>query len=515
MAQRCKARAGWASTPGLAVALCALLTSTGPAAAQPGASPAAPTPAAIAAANRVTWGVDQAALAAPPGQLFLAGNPPLPPVAQAQIDAMRITREPMVQIAQEMQAQSKAINAMPDPAARQTARQQWQQALGDLQREAATRSLLRDLYSPAQLQEQMTWFWCNHFSVFAGKREIRMLLGGYEDGLRARALGHFRDLLEASLRAPAMLQYLDNDQNAAGHINENYARELLELHSMGVGSGYSQTDVQELARILTGVGIRFEGDDPRLPPQLQRYYRRDGLMVFNPQRHDFGDKHFLGHIISGKGPNGGWGEVEQALNLIAASPATARHVSAQIAQYFMGDGVPPALVDRMAAAWQHSGGDIPTVLRLLFAAPEYRASLGKGFKDPVHYVVSAVRLAYDGRVILNTDPMLGWLGRMGEGLYGRETPDGYPLAAAAWTGPGQMEARFEIARAIGNGSAGLFKPRGANTTDQPAFPQLQNALYYNALATTLSPRARATLAQATSPQEWNMLFLASPDFMRR
>ena len=146
---------------------------------------------------------------------------------------------------------------------------------------------------------------------------------------------------------------------------------------------------------------------------------------------------------------------------------------------------------------------------------EYRASLGHAFKDPMHYVISAVRYAYDGRPILNADPILGRLNRMGEGLYAHETPDGCPLEAASWTGPGQMEVRFEIARTIGNGSAGLFRPRGKDMVDQPAFPQLQNAVYFNGLAQTLGPATRGALDQATSPQEWNMLFLASPDFMRR
>ncbi|MCU6424477.1 DUF1800 domain-containing protein, partial [Klebsiella aerogenes] len=158
----------------------------------------------------------------------------------------------------------------------------------------------------------------NHFNVHAPKRDIRAMVGDYEDTLHARALGKFRDLLEATLRHPAMLRYLDNDQNSAGHINENYAREIMELHTMGVGSGYSQQDVQELARILTGVGVDLKPDAPKLKPQWQPLYVRAGLFEFNPARHDFGDKHFLGHDIKGRG----FAEVEQAIDLIASSPAT-------------------------------------------------------------------------------------------------------------------------------------------------------------------------------------------------
>jgi uncharacterized protein (DUF1800 family) len=480
-------------------------------------------PAQLGWVNRITWGTNQGAVtgAAAAGAdlkavLRSAPDATLPAVAQAQIAAMRISREPMAALVVAMDAQSRAANALTDPDQKKAAQGDYQKAMNDLAREAATRSILRDLYSPAQLQEQMTWFWFNHFNVQAGKRDIRAMVGDYEDqAIRPHALGKFRDLLEATLRHPAMLRYLDNDQNAAGHINENYAREIMELHSMGVGSGYSQRDVQELARILTGVGVDLKPDAPKLKPALQPFYVRAGLFEFNPARHDFGDKPFLGHVIKGSGKDAGFGEVEQALDLIAASPATAHHVSGQIAGYFMGDDPSPALVARMAATFRRSDGDIAQVLRTMFQSAEYRASLGTAFKDPVHYALSAVRLAYDDRVILNADPIIGWLGRMGEGLYAHETPDGYPMRAAAWTGPGQMAVRFEIARQIGGGSAGLFKPRDAGAVDQPAFPQIQNALYYNGVEQTLRPATRTALGQAISPQEWNVLFLSSPDFMRR
>lgn len=469
----------------------------------------ADTTVELARSNRATWGLSAS------GTAEAAHRDGLPAAAQAQIDAMRITRERPAQLLAEVDGMRREASASTDPAQRQALQQAYQQALNDLKREAATRSLLRDLYSPDQLREQLTWFWFNQFNVHAQKRDIRALVGDYEDTIRTHALGSFRDLLEATLRHPAMLRYLDNDQNAVGHINENYAREIMELHTMGVGSGYSQADVQELARILTGVGVRVEPDEPRLPPRLQPYYRRDGLFEFNPARHDFGTKQFMGHTIAGSG----YGEVNQALDLIAGSPATARHVSTRLATWFMGDNPPPAVIDRMVAAWQKSHGDIARVVAAMMAAPDYGRTLGQAFKDPLHYVVSSVRYTYGDRVILNADPMLGWLRRMGEGLYDHETPDGYPLGAGAWTGPGQMAVRFEIARAIGSGAAGLFHIPGAGPgvppVDQPAFPQLQNAVWYGGLAAAMSPQTRAVLDQATSPQEWNMLLLASPEFMRR
>jgi len=510
-----------------------------------GTTASAAQTSAPALLDRVTWGINEpsAALAGHgtdrwlEDQLRAKADAPLPSAAQAQIDALRISHEPLAQLVVEMDAQNKAYGAITDPAQKQIAVAAYQQAMRGLADEAATRSLLRDLYSPTQLREQMTWFWFNHFNVQANKRDIRAMVGDYEDSaIRTHALGRFRDLLEATLRHPAMLRYLDNDQNAANHINENYAREIMELHTMGVGSGYSQKDVQELARILTGVGIDLKPDAPKLKPALQPLYIRAGLFEFNPARHDFGDKVFLGHSITGSG----YAEVEQALDLIAASPATAHRVSAQLAAYFMGDAVPPALVDRMAETFRTSKGDIPRVLRTLFRSREFKASLGTSFKDPVHYAVSAVRLAYGDRVILNTAPLRGWLNRMGEGLYARETPDGYPMTSAAWTGPGQMAVRFEIAHQIGYNGAGLFTPpappaapvvaaispmavMAATPATSPApapatppiVPQIRNASWFADLNRPIRPATRDALAAATSPREWNALFLSSPDFMRR
>jgi uncharacterized protein (DUF1800 family) len=504
--------------------------------------------------NRLTWG----ASAADVGNEKVGSNhwldtqlkhpdDTLPPAAAAQIAAMRISRKPLAALVVEQDAANRYANKITDPAQKDLARKAYQQDMNALANEAATRSLLRDIYAPDQLREQLTWFWFNHFNVQAQKRDIRAMVGDYEDTIRDHSTGKFRDLLEATLKHPAMLRYLDNDQNAANRINENYAREIMELHSMGVGSGYTQKDVQELARILTGVGINLNPTAPKLNPQRQALYLRAGLFEFNPNRHDFGDKQFLGHTIKGSG----FGEVEEALDLIARSPATARHVSEQLATYFMGDTPPVAVVDRMTATWQRSDGDIAQVLRTMIRAPEFKQSLGTVFKDPMHYAVSSVRLMYGDKVIVNAQPIIGWLNRMGQGLYARETPDGYPMTSAAWTGPGQMSVRFEIARQIGGGAAGLFKPpappaaagsmamagpmaSGMMTSGMasgapplaaaspappagpvPALPVLQNAAYYSAVAPVLGGQTKAALTQATSPRQWNALFLSSPEFMHR
>ena len=356
----------------------------------------------------------------------------------------------------------------------------------------------------------MTWFWFNHFNVHQYKANLRMLVGDYEDkAIRAHALGHFRDLLEATLRHPAMLRYLDNADNAVGHINENYAREIMELHTMGVGSGYSQKDVEELARVLTGIGIDIKPETPKLKPELQGLLIRDGLFEFNPARHDFGDKVFLGQTIKG----GGFAEVEEALNILCRHPATARHIARQIAVYFVGDNPPVTLVDHMTQTFMRTDGDIASVLDTLFHAPEFAASFGTRFKDPVRYVYSAVRLAYDTKVVLNTAPIQNWLNRLAEGLYNHQTPDGYAMTSAAWNGSGQMSTRFEIARQIGSNSAGLFKPTAPDTAELPAFPLLQNDLYFTALRYKLNASTQAALDKAISPQDWNTLFLSSPEFM--
>jgi uncharacterized protein (DUF1800 family) len=435
----------------------------------------------------------------------------LPASVQAQIDAMAISQKPMIELVADIAAKNKALSQITDPDLKKAAGQVSQQMMNDLAKQAATRQILRDLYSPSQLRERMTWFWFNHFNVHEYKGDIRAMLADYEDkALRAHALGKFRDLLGATLRHPAMLRYLDNAQNAVGHINENYAREIMELHTMGVGSGYTQHDVEELARILTGVGIDANPENPHLSPELEGQLVREGLFEFNPARHDYGDKTFLGHMIKGRG----LAEVDEALDILAHHPATAHHIARRIAIYFMADDPPKALTDRMADAFQHSDGDIATVLRAMVEAPEFAAPQPGKFKDPLRYVLSAVRLAYDDKPILNTAPIQGWLNRMAEGLYNHQTPDGYPLASSAWNGPGQLAVRFEIARQIGSGSAGLFKPDEPGATDHPAFPQLQNALYFATLRQSLKPNTIAVLDQAVSPQEWNALFLSSPDFMR-
>jgi uncharacterized protein (DUF1800 family) len=255
------------------------------------------------------------------------------------------------------------------------------------------------------------------------------------------------------------------------------------------------------------VGVNV-GDAPRLKPEWQPLYLRRGAFEFNPARHDFGSKTLLGHSIEGKG----FGEVEAAVGLIVAQPACARFISRELATYFVADNPPPALVERMAQTFMHTDGDIAAVLHTMFMSREFDAALGGKFKDPMRFVVSAVRFAYDGRPINNTRPMLNWLNGLGEASYGRPTPDGYPLTELNWASSGQMSRRFEIARSIGAGNAGLFDPEDGSAATVTGFPQLSNRLYFEAVEPFLAVHTKDALNRANSQQEWNTFLLSSPDF---
>jgi uncharacterized protein (DUF1800 family) len=421
--------------------------------------------------------------------------------------------------------EQQRINTLPTEDAKQQARMAMNQAGNQAVYETARRHLMRALRSPAslQLREQMTWFWMNHFSVFSGKANIRWSLAEYEDkAIRPHALGSFRELVMASLTSPAMLEYLDNAQSAAGKINENYARELMELHTLGVsggpsGSRYSQQDVQELARVLTGVGLNLSDNTPHFGPAQQALYIRRGVFEFNPARHDKGEKIVLGVRINGKG----FDEVEEAVTMLCRQPATSRFISTKLAQYFVADDPPPPLVDRMARTFQKSDGSIAAVLKTMFLDKEFAKTLDapepklQKFKDPMQFVASSLRLAYEEKTLTNYHPAVNWLQQLGEPLYGRVTPDGYPLTEPAWTSSGQLVRRFEIARAIGSGNAGLFNAEDNSPGPTTGFPMLTSRLYYDSIEPALGVKTRQALEKTSSQQEWNTILLASPDWMQR
>ena len=249
------------------------------------------------------------------------------------------------------------------------------------------------------------------------------------------------------------------------------------------------------------------GDKPKLKAEWAPLYIRDGAFEFNPARHDFGDKMFLGQNVHGAG----FDEVRNAVEIIVSQPACARFVSRKLAMYFVADDPPPQLIEQMSRTFTKSHGDIRAVLETMLASKELTRSLGTKFRDPMQYVIASVRLAYDDKPIESVRPIMNWLNALGEPLYGRATPDGYPLTASAWTSSGQMSRRFEIARAIGSGNAGLFQPEGGAVAQRTGFPQIATRVYYDSIEPQLAADTRAALDKASSQAEWNTFLLASPD----
>jgi hypothetical protein len=388
--------------------------------------------------------------------------------------------------------------------------------------QAAAARIYRALYSPRQLQEVMVDFWYSHFNVFVGKGLDHLWVGNFEaEAIRPYALGHFRDLLLATARHPAMLFYLDNQLNTAPGspgargdqigLNENYAREIMELHTLGVDGGYTQADVVTLARILTGWG-------------LDRRNLRFGVepaFGFDPARHDNSDKVLLGRAIKG----GGEDEGIAAIDLLARSPATAHHIAFQLAQYFVADQPPAGLVDRLAERFRATDGDIAAVLKTLFASSEFRDSAGQKYKTPYQFVLSAVRAA--GTDVQNPQPLLGTLNRLGMPIYGCPTPDGYKNTEDAWLSPDATTLRIGFATGLARGALPLAPPppepapilqpaaaSGEPAPPPPKSPPVEAAPLEQLLLPVLGKQTLAAIAEAPPGLHAAMVF-GSPDFMRR
>ena len=308
---------------------------------------------------------------------------------------------------------------------------------------------MRAVTADDQVHEVMADFWFNHFNVFLDKGADRILLPTYvEEVIRPRALGRFEDLLVATARSPAMLFYLDNVESVAPPegaappsgaanprrrgINENYARELLELHTLGVDGGYTQRDVIEVARILTGWGM--------MPPE------QGGGFVFRPRLHDSGEKTVLGvHFPAGHGEDEG----VRLLEMLARHPATVRHVCTQLCARFVRDDPPAGCVDAAIAAWQRSDGDLREVLRAIVRSPEFWAARGVKFKTPLEFVVSAARAV---RADPDTTPGLAnAVARLGQPLYRQPSPAGYPERQEEWVNSGALLDRMNFAVALAAG----------------------------------------------------------------
>ena len=316
--------------------------------------------------------------------------------------------------------------------------------------------LTRDIYSNAQLQEVMTDFWLNHFNIYLRKNELMpyYLVSYARDSIRPYALGKFEDLLESVAHSPAMLIYLDNassigpdslaarraarrawrmpnrKRKAPEGLNENYGRELMELHTVGVNGGYTQKDVIQAARILTGWTV-------------QRPLRGGGF-VFNPNRHQPGTETVMGKKFKDHGEAQG----REFLHFLATRPATAQFLSRELAERFVSDNPPQSLVDRMAHTYISSDGDISAVLTTLFHSPEFWASSDNGskVKTPLEFVVSAIRAS--NAQVSNLRPLAYALRQMGMPLYGCVPPAGYSWEESAWVSSGALVDRMNFALAL-------------------------------------------------------------------
>ncbi|WP_170235266.1 DUF1800 domain-containing protein [Verticiella sediminum] len=472
--------------------------------------------------NRITWGLNSlvATTYAQEGrngfaiQQLRPGPAALPVSVQERLNAMELGQTPADNVARSIRADEKRIQAAPENEARQALRDELGRRMQRLQSEALEYSLLRHLHSPHQFQERLTWFWTNHFNVSIRKAAVsRVLAPNFEEhAIRPHVFGRFEDLLMATLRHPAMLIYLDNFQNRAGKINENYGRELMELHTLGVDGGYTQADVTALSRSLTGLAVNYEKDETGLAEQYRAGYEHDGLFEFRPERHDASDKVLLGKPVKG----GGMDEVQTVVRRLARHPSTARHISRKLATWLVADEPPEELVKAMTATYSRTGGDLSAVLRTMLGHQGFEASLDDNdFKDPMRYVLGGMRMLYDSpeTLVVNAQPLIQWLSALGQAPFMRDTPDGYPIRRTDWQSSGQMAARFDVAQRMAAGPTQLFFIDSPPNDTKPLVPDAGHLLYDKWLANNVRPATRQVLAQARTLHEWNVLWLASPDFM--
>jgi uncharacterized protein (DUF1800 family) len=291
-------------------------------------------------------------------------------------------------------------------------------------------SLIRQLYSPAQLYERMVEFWSDHFNINILDDRIYVFKASEDrEAIRPNALGKFRDLLQANARSPAMLLYLDNYSNTKFGPNENYARELLELHTLGVDGGYTEDDVVAVARAFTGWTIDEETLEFR----------------FRPGLHDSGKKRVLGQKIRTV-QNGGVGDGQQVLDLLASHPATARFVSTKLARRFVSDNPPEKLVDNLVTVFLETDGDIKALLRTLFHSEEFWVSTELKMKRPVDLMTSVYRRLGFSADDDTFEYLNKKLDQMGQIPFLWETPDGYPDTAEYWTNTAALVNRWNVAK---------------------------------------------------------------------
>ncbi|MFQ5683598.1 MAG: DUF1800 domain-containing protein [Candidatus Binatia bacterium] len=367
--------------------------------------------------------------------------------------------------------------------------------------------LLRAVYSRRQLYELMVDFWTNHFNVFARKGADKWLITSYDrDTIRPHALGYFRDLLLATAQSPAMLFYLDNWLSVGPQaslrrfrrharrrirrgLNENYARELMELHTLGVDGGYSQKDVQEVARCFTGWTIRR--------PRGEAKFR------FAPRRHDRGEKVVLGTTIA---PGRNLDDGIQVIDLLARHPSTARFLATKLVRRFVSDNPPQSLVNQAAEAFRRSDGYVPSVLQAIIRAPEFFSTLSfrAKVKKPLELIASALRIL--GADVHNAKPLLRYLAQMGELPFMARPPTGYADVGPSWVNASALLTRMNFALDL----------TGSRIRGTTVKPDAQNGDQILPLVASggLSDTTRAALAKVSGP-EGTALLLAAPEFQRR
>ncbi|MBY0402314.1 MAG: DUF1800 domain-containing protein [Cyanobacteria bacterium] len=414
--------------------------------------------------------------------------------------------------------------------------QQKRQDAGIIIDQARQARILLALRSPRQLKEQLVDFWFNHFNIYSAKDKNRLWVGAFErQAIRPYVLGRFRDLLGATAHHPAMMVYLDNDKNRflgpsdvqgkPKGVNENYARELMELHSLGVDGGYSQTDVIELARILSGWGVcplnsrpnlssnAMAGIpvDPYLPSKPAPFlYPNGNGFCFNPKFHDPGTKVFLGKTFQGDGLMEG----ERALDLLAQHPSTAKHISYQLAEYFVQDNPPPSLVNRLQARYLQTNGSIEEVLRTLFHSPEFwnPQVYQCKFKTPYQYLLSCLRATQTP--VTTYKPIYGLLEQMGMPLYNYLTPEGYKNTQVAWSNPDALMRRILFSYQLGQGAFAAQLKGDRSPGEKIPLTPLQTEPLKDVVWLELSPKSQDAIHHAPN-KLWVAMMLGSPEWMFR
>ena len=383
--------------------------------------------------------------------------------------------------------------------------------------------LYRALYSNRQLEEVLADFWFNHFNIFEGKERVRAMLPSYErEAIRPHVLGKFRDLLLATARHPAMLYYLDNWQSMSPEVfqigpfapgpfvpaqqlarqahglNENYGREILELHTLGVNGGYTQQDVIAVARCFTGWTIRAPSQKPEF--------------VYAAFMHDTSEKMVLGHRIAA---GGGESDGLQVIDILARHPSTARFISTKLARRFVADDPPPALIDRMAKTFIKTDGDLRAVLETLFTSREFfsEGARQSKIKSPLEMVVSAAR-ALDAQPT-DSFTLVQKVADMGEPLYAKESPNGYKDAGESWLSTASVMARIDFANALVNGQIPGVPVDNARFTGKDAAFISRELLEGDPSVQTLAAIEQGLRGRPATPGQIAGLVISSPEFQRR